>query len=80
MESHNRDLLVLLKATSFQDGALEEHLECLHKVILQVENKDCFCLAHELATRLKITRKRRAIEKAASHRELKPFNFLINKN
>ena len=80
MKNHNRDLLILLKAASLQDGALEEHLECLHKVLLRVENKESFCTAHELVTRLKIKRKKRAIEKAAANPQLKPFYFLLNKN
>ena len=80
MKQHDRDLLVLLKAASLSDKAFEKHIECLHAVLLHVEQEYVFCNAHELATRLKITSKKKKILKATAHAELKPFFFLINKN
>lgn len=80
MQSHNRDLLLLLKASSLSNEAFEKHIECLHKVLLQVECNEAFCTAHELATRFTITHKKKAILKAIANAELKPFYFLINKN
>lgn len=80
MENRNRDLLVLLKTPALSGEAFEKHLECLHHVLLHVEYNDVFCNAHELATRLKITQKKKAIVKAISCEQLKPFHFLINKN
>ena len=80
MKQHERDLLVLLKATSLSGKAFEKHIECLHAVLLQVEQEDVFCNAHELATRVKITNKKKKILKATATAELKPFFFLINKN
>jgi hypothetical protein len=80
MKNRNRDLLILLKATSLTNEAFEKHIECLHNVLLHVECNEAFCIAHQLATRLKITDKNKKILKAISAKELKPFHFLINKN
>lgn len=80
MKNNKRDLLVLLKMPSLSEAAFEKHLECLHQVLLQIENNETFCTAHELVKRIKITQKKKNILKAVSLAELKPFYFLINKN
>jgi hypothetical protein len=80
MENRNRDLLVLLKTPSLSGEAFEKHIECLHSILIRVENENAFCQAHELVARNSITSKRKKIVKAAEHLELKPFYFLINKN
>lgn len=80
MNNHNRDLLLLLKATSFKEADLEKHVEALHRVLVQVECEDTFCQAHELATRSRISQKKKKILKAVATTELRPFYFLINKN
>jgi hypothetical protein len=80
MKNDQRDLLVLLKTPSLSGAAFEKHLECLHQVLIRVETNDAFCTAHELIKRIKITQKKKAILKAVSTADLKPFYFLINKN
>ncbi len=80
MKSNDRDLLVLLKSPSLSDEAFNRHLKCLHAVLQSVENDEAFCNAHQLATRLKITKKKKSILKAIAAPQLKPFNFLINNN
>ena len=80
MENYNRDLLVLFKADVYSEDLLQYQVECLHKILLQVERNEVFCLAHELATRYRITSKTKAIMKAVKASRLKPFCFLINKN
>jgi len=80
MKNGNRDLLLLLKTASFTEAAFEKHMEQLHKVLLQVENNDAFCTAHELVTRNSITTKKRKLLQAIAEPELKAFYFLINKN
>lgn len=80
MKNRNRDLLVLLRTTSITHEAFEKHVDNLHYVLVQVENSEVFCNAHELVARNKITSRRRPILKAVSYLELKPFYFLINKN
>jgi hypothetical protein len=80
MKNYDRDLLVLYKSEMYSEDLLQHEVECLHKILLQVERNDIFCSAHELATRIKITQKTKAIVKAISQTRLKPFHFLINKN
>jgi len=80
MKNYDRDLLVLYKADVYNEDLLQHEVECLHKILLQVERNDIFCMAHELVTRNRLTVKARVILKAISHIKLKPFNFLINKN
>ncbi|HVG41391.1 MAG TPA: hypothetical protein VM888_07245 [Chitinophagaceae bacterium] len=79
MKNHKRDLLVLLNAANLGD-ALEKEIECLHTLLMQVECNEAFCTAHELVTRLKITRKKKAILKSIQTSQLKAFHFLINRN
>lgn len=79
MKNHNRDLLVLFKAQNNKES-FEETVECLHRMLRNVECHDVFCQAHELAKRTFISRKRSAILNAIELPELKPFHFLINKN
>jgi len=80
MNNHDRDLLVLLKKASLTDEDFDKHIECLHAVLVNVENDEAFCTAHQLVTRLKITGRKKPILKAAASATLKPFFFLINKN
>ncbi len=79
MKNHNRDLLVLYKSRKGEES-LEATVECLHRILRQVECLNVFCQAHELAKRTRISRKRSAILRAIEFAELKPFHFLINKN
>lgn len=80
MKNYNRDLLLLYKEEEYNDDLIQNEVECLHRILLNVEKHDVFCQAHELVSRYKITRKAKAILKAAEWPELKPFYFLINKN
>jgi hypothetical protein len=80
MKNYDRDLLVLYKTDVYNEDLLQHEVECLHKILLQVERNDVFCLAHQLVTRNKITNKVTSILKAISHIKLKSFHFLINKN
>jgi hypothetical protein len=80
MHNRNRDLLILLKATSYSEAAFNKHLNELHQVLVRVERNDVFCVAHELVTRNQITSKKSKLLRAIAKAELKPFYFLINKN
>jgi len=80
MKNYNRDLLLLYKTEVYSEDLLQHEVECLHRILLNVECNDVFCKTHELVTRSKITGRARAILKAARHSSLKPFHFLINKN
>ncbi|HEU0064967.1 MAG TPA: hypothetical protein VFQ58_08045 [Flavisolibacter sp.] len=80
MGKYNRDLLVLFKSNVYNEDLLQYEVECLHKILLRVEEDDIFCLTHELVKRSRITQKAKAIIKTVAHSHLKPFHFLINKN
>jgi hypothetical protein len=80
MKNYDRDLLVMYKADWKNDDLLQHEVECLHRLLLQVENQDIFCTANELATRRGITNKKKNILRATKNLQLKPFNFLVNKN
>ena len=80
MGKYNRDLLVLFKSNVYNEDLLQYEVECLHKILLRVEEEDIFCISHELVKRSKITQKAKAILKTIAHSNLKPFHFLINKN
>jgi hypothetical protein len=80
MKNYDRDLLVLYKTDAYSEDLLQHEVECLHRILLQVERNDRFCMAHELVKRNKITGKHKDIVKAISHTKLKPFEFLINRN
>ena len=80
MKNYNRDLLLLYKEEVYNDDLIQNEVECLHRILMTVERNDVFCQAHELVNRYKITQKAKAILKAVEWPELKPFNFLINKN
>lgn len=80
MENGKRDLLVLLKMNSLDQTALNHEVESLHNLLLTVERNDVFCLAHELVTRFHISHKPKKILRAISFMQLRPFEFLINKN
>jgi hypothetical protein len=80
MENGKRDLLVLLKNDQQDQKNLDREVECLNRILVSVEHVNVFCASHELVARNRITRKASKIIKAASHVELKSFEFLINKN
>jgi hypothetical protein len=80
MKNYNRDLLLLYKDEVYNDDLLQKEVECLHEILMQVERNDVFCRTHELVTRTTITRKHKAILKAITWQELKPFHFLVSKN
>lgn len=80
MKNYNRDLLLLYKTEVYSEDLLQHEVECLHKILLEIEHNEAFCLAHELVTRASITNKAKAIINAISYTTLKPFHFLINKN
>ena len=80
MKNYNRDLLLLYKTEVYSEDLLQHEVECLHQILLSVENNEVFCKSHELATRSQITAKPKSIIKAIRHTYLKPFHFLVNKN
>lgn len=60
--------------------ALDHEVESLHHLLRGAESETQFCAAHELIDRNRITNKFQRILKAIRFKELKPFQFLLNKN
>ena len=80
MKTPNRDLLMLLKNEFASEKAIEHEVKRINHILIQAESPEQFCIAHELVTRHRITSKPERILKAIRFAELKPFQFLINKN
>jgi len=80
MKTPNRDLLMLLKNEFASEKAIEHEVKCINHILVQAESPEQFCIAHELVTRHRITSKPSRILRAIRFSELKPFQFLINKN
>ena len=68
------------------DGAesakIELELEKLNSLLFQLETIDSFCIAHEIfdITKHKVVYNRKKIVQMIHQPELKPFQFICNKN
>ncbi len=78
----NRDLLLLSKKASPDPKELELEVEQLHELLFTVESVSNFCIANEIIdlNRYKIIQKASRIEKIIKEKNLKPFQFISNKN
>lgn len=80
MNDYSRDIIFLLKESECTPEYIDQEVQFVHKVIACVDTDESFCAAHELATRSRITNKKRKILNAINRPQLKAFHFLINKN
>ena len=80
MKTPGRDLLVLLRNELASEQAIEQELRSINHILMRAESPEHFCIAHELVTRHRITSSSKKILQAIRFIELKPFQFLINKN
>jgi hypothetical protein len=82
MKTPNRDLLVLVKDEFANEQFMEQELEQLNDLLFHYETMDNFCTAHEVfdMNKYKIIRKHNPLRQIARLPELKPFQFLCNKN
>ncbi|MDX1935554.1 MAG: hypothetical protein SFU21_00475 [Flavihumibacter sp.] len=82
MKNANRDLLVLLKDDNTDQQIIGAQLAQLNKLLIRFETENNFCIAHELidVNRYKIVQEKNRLLKLLQQQELKPFQFLINKN
>ncbi|MBS1597140.1 MAG: hypothetical protein JST75_02870 [Bacteroidetes bacterium] len=82
MKTPDRDLLVLMKDEFATEQFMERELEQLNSLLFHYETMDNFCTAHEVfdLNKYKIVRKSKTIQRIARQQELKPFQFLCNKN
>ncbi len=81
MDKFNRDLLVLFKEES-NSQSIESEVGFLHELLSYAEEIDNLALAHEIVNvkKCKIYSDSKTIKEVISHKELKPFIFLNNKN
>ncbi|MBC8034818.1 MAG: hypothetical protein H7Y03_11775 [Chitinophagaceae bacterium] len=82
MKTPNRDLLVLLKDESRSELSMEFELEQLNEILFHVETLENFCIASEVFDLNKyiIIDNHKKLYKLLSKEELKPFQFIFNKN
>jgi hypothetical protein len=80
MKTPSRDLLVLLRNELASEQAIEQELKSINYILMRAESPEGFCMAHELVTRHYITSSSKKILRAIRFVELKPFQFLLNKN
>ena len=82
MKTPDRDLLVLMKDEFVTEQFMACELEKLNDLLYQYETLETFCVAHEVfdMNSYKILRGTRYIQRIVRQQELKPFQFLCNKN
>lgn len=82
MSPQNRDLLVLTKKHTMNQGDLEHEVELLIDLLYHVENMETFCTASEIIdlNKYKVIKKRHLIKQALRERKGKPFVFINNMN
>ncbi len=82
MKKPNRDLLVLLKDEFQNDLSMEMELEQLNEILFHTETIENYCIASEVfdMNKFKMIEDRKKLSRLLNQSELKPFQFLINKN
>ena len=82
MKTPDRDLLVLMKDEFATEQFMAFELEQLNDLLYQYETPENFCIAHEIfdLNNYKILRGSRYIQRIVRQQEMKPFQFLCNKN
>lgn len=82
MKRLKRDLILLRKENQLDGLNIEREVECLNDLLLRVETFSTLSIAHELVdmNRNRIYQDLLTITKALKQKELKPFQFIINKN
>ncbi|HEY8388976.1 MAG TPA: hypothetical protein VIK74_10255 [Parasegetibacter sp.] len=82
MKTPNRDLLVLVKDEYMNEQAIENEIEQLNELLYVVESIENFCLAHEILdlNRFKVYELPFKVREVIQQSELKPFQFIFNKN
>jgi len=82
MKTPDRDLLVLMKDEFVTEQFMAYELEKLNDLLYRYETLENFCVAHEVfdLNNYKILSGSRYIQRIVRQQELKPFQFLCNKN
>ena len=82
MKRLKRDLILLRKEDQLDHLNIEREVECLNDLLLSVETISSLCKAYELIdmNRYKIYQDTLTITKALKQKDIKPFQFIFNKN
>ncbi|HJU45465.1 MAG TPA: hypothetical protein VJ647_01725 [Chitinophagaceae bacterium] len=82
MKTPNRDLLVLVKDEFPGKLSMEYELEQLNELLFRIETIENFCIASEVfdLNRYMIIEDHKKLVRILGHQELKPFQFICNKN
>ncbi len=82
MKRLKRDLILLRKEDQLEDLNIEREVEYLNYMLQTVETISSLCNAHELIdmNRYKIYQDTLTITKALKQKDIKPFQFIFNKN
>ncbi|MBI1780577.1 MAG: hypothetical protein HYR66_04325 [Sphingobacteriales bacterium] len=82
MRKQHRDLLVLIKNQSHIPHSIDVEVEMLHELLYDVETMENLCVASEIIdlTRFALITKPNLVARVLRQRELKPFQFVNNKN
>ena len=82
MKRLKRDLILLRKEDQLDHLNIEREVECLNDLLQSVETISSLCKAYELIdmNRYKIYQDSLTITKALKQKDLKPFQFIFNKN
>ncbi|RTL57455.1 MAG: hypothetical protein EKK37_15555 [Sphingobacteriales bacterium] len=82
MRKQHRDLLVLIRNQSTIPHSIDAEVEKLHEMLFHVETMENLCIATEIIdlNRFALVTKPHLIARVLRQRELKPFQFVNNKN
>jgi hypothetical protein len=82
MRKQHRDLLVLIKNQSHIPHSIDIEVEMLHDMLFNVETMENLCVASEIIdlNRFALVTKPQLVARVLRQRELKPFQFVNNKN
>ena len=82
MNTQERDLLVLVKDEFASEKFMERELEKLNEMLFHYETIEKFCIVHELIdiNKYKVVDQSRLMKHLMRRHELKPFQFVLNKN
>jgi hypothetical protein len=82
MKSSNRDLLVLVKDDFESEQAMQSTLHALNEMLFHAESYENCCLVNEIIdlNRYKIYSSPEKMMKVLQQPNLKPFQFICNKN
>lgn len=82
MKTPDRDLLMLVRDEHMNENFIEQELEKLNDMLFQYETFEQFCVVHEIfdLNKYKIVTKSGSMQQIIRQKELKPFQFVFNKN